>query len=39
MDHECLTLSTHLMRRWKEILFADMLSIENGQNEWYQNND
>ena len=37
--HECLTLSAHLMRRSKGILFADMLSIENGQNEWYQTND
>ena len=37
--HECLTLSAHLMRRSKEILFADMLPIENGQNEWYQTND
>ena len=39
VDYECLTLSAHLMGRSKEILFANMLSIENGQNEWYQTND
>ena len=39
VEHECPTLSAHLMRRSKEILSADMLSIENRQNEWYQTND
>ena len=35
----CLNLLAHLMTRSKEILFADMLSTANGQNEWYQTND
>lgn len=38
VDHECLILSALLTRGLKEILFTDMLSIENGQKEWYRTN-
>ena len=36
VDHHALCTPAMLLRREKELLFPDLLTIESGQNEWYR---